>query len=71
VDDEECLDGVRAVSAPIHGADGGTLAALTVVGFSTRIGADKLATLIGAVVDTAEQISLRLGARPGNGRGRE
>jgi IclR family transcriptional regulator, KDG regulon repressor len=71
VDDEEYLDGVRAVSAPIHGADGSTLAAVTVVGFSTRIGADKLTTLIAAIVDTAEQVSLRLGARPGNGRGRE
>src|SRR5581483_236431 len=62
VDDEEYLDGVRAVSAPIRGADGGTLAALTVVGFSTRIGNDKLATIIEAVVDAAEQASLRLGA---------
>src|ERR687895_536343 len=35
VDDEEYLDGVRAASAPIRNRQG-TLAVLTVVGFSTR-----------------------------------
>src|SRR5579884_502203 len=64
VDDEEYLDGVRAVSAPVRSADGRALAALTVVGFSTRIGDDKLAAIVEAVVDAAEQVSLRLGAPP-------
>src|SRR3954452_8034888 len=42
LDDEEYLDGVRAASAPIRGGAGGALAALTVVGFSTRIDAPRL-----------------------------
>ncbi|HWP28904.1 MAG TPA: IclR family transcriptional regulator [Chloroflexota bacterium] len=79
VDDEEYLDGVRAVTAPIRGADGATLAALTVVGFTTRIPDARLALLVDAVVAAARQISLRLGAGPlpqglpadGRGDGRE
>lgn len=65
LDDEEYLDGVRAASAPIHGSAPGALAALTVVGFSTRIDAARLAELAAAVADAARQISWRLGgARP-------
>jgi DNA-binding IclR family transcriptional regulator len=61
LDDEEYLDGVRAASAPIRGTAPGALAALTVVGFSTRIGADRLADQAAAVADAAHQISWRLG----------
>ena len=64
VDDEEYLDGVRAASAPVREANRGTVAALTVVGFSTRLNNEKLATVVEAVVDAAEQVSLRLGAGP-------
>ena len=63
VDDEEYLDGVRAASAPIRNRQG-ALAVLTVVGFSTRIGGDRLAALAAAVGEAAEQISRRLGAGP-------
>ena len=75
VDDEEYLDGVRAATAPIRGANGTTLAALTVVGFTTRIPDERLARLVDAVVAAAREISLRLGAGltppglPADGRG--
>jgi DNA-binding IclR family transcriptional regulator len=61
LDDEEYLDGVRAASAPIHAAAPGPPAALTVVGFSTRIDAARLADLAAAVADAARQISWPLG----------
>jgi IclR family transcriptional regulator, acetate operon repressor len=61
LDDEEYLDGVRAASAPIRAAAPGALAALTVVGFSTRIAPSRLAELAVAVTDAARQISWRLG----------
>jgi DNA-binding IclR family transcriptional regulator len=75
LDDEEYLDGVRAASAPIRGSAGGALAALTVVGFSTRIDAARLAELAAEVAEAAGQISWRLGGTPAeaaasaNGRG--
>jgi IclR family acetate operon transcriptional repressor len=61
LDDEEYLDGVRAASAPIRAAAPDALAALTVVGFSTRVDAARLAELAAAVADAARQISWRLG----------
>ena len=64
LDDEEFLDGVRAVSAPVRGADGVVVAALTVVGFSTRLAPERLRPTIAAVVDAAAEVSLRLGAPP-------
>ncbi|HZR98216.1 MAG TPA: IclR family transcriptional regulator [Chloroflexota bacterium] len=64
LDDEEYLDGVRAASAPIRGSAPGAVAALTVVGFSTRISEERLAELAAAVADAARQISWRLGAAP-------
>lgn len=64
VDDEEFLAGVRAVSAPVVGAADAVLAALTVVGFSTRLTPERLATTIEAVVEAAAQVSRRLDAGP-------
>ncbi|MBX5490141.1 MAG: IclR family transcriptional regulator [Chloroflexi bacterium] len=64
LDDEEFLDGVRAVSAPVRGADGRVVAALTVVGFSTRLTSERLPRTIAAVVGAAAEVSLRLGAPP-------
>lgn len=62
VDDEEYLDGVRAVSAPVRGASGAVVAALTVVGFSTRLTPERLAVASEAVVAGAAAVSARLGA---------
>ena len=61
LDDEEYLDGVRAASAPIQSSNPGTLAVLTVVGFSTRISQEQLRQAAAAVVNAARQISSRVG----------
>ena len=60
-DSEEYLEGVWAVSAPIHDADG-MLAVLTVVGFTSRMENDAKRIAIEATTQTAQQISLGMGA---------
>jgi len=60
-DSEEYLEGVWAVSAPIHGADG-MLAVLTVVGFISRMENDAKRAAVEAATKTAQQISLGMGA---------
>jgi len=62
VDDEEYLDGVRAISAPINDAQGSVVAALCVVGFSARLANGKLTGLAKQTRQTAEEISRQLGA---------
>jgi len=62
VDDaEEYLLGVRAVSVPLMGPDG-VVAALTVVGFTSRSGDQPGEQAIKAAVSTAQEISAQLGA---------
>jgi DNA-binding IclR family transcriptional regulator len=60
-DSEEYLEGVWAVSAPIHDADG-ILAVLTVVGFTGRMEDDAKRSAIEATTRAARQISLGIGA---------
>lgn len=62
VDDrEQYLQGVWAVSAPIHGPEG-ILAVLTLVGFSGRMTESQKQIAISAVTEAARQISLGMGA---------
>lgn len=60
-DSEEYLEGVWAVSAPIHDAEG-MLAVLTVVGFTSRMEKDAKRTAVEATTRAASQISLGMGA---------
>jgi DNA-binding IclR family transcriptional regulator len=62
LDDEEYLAGVRAAAAPINDMQGRVVAALCVVGFSTRLPHEKLARMAKQTRDAAEQISRQLGA---------
>lgn len=62
LDDEEYLSGVRAVAAPIVDVRGFVIAALCVVGFSTRLPHDKLLRVAKQTRDAAEKISRELGA---------
>lgn len=62
LDDEEYLVGVRAAAAPINDAQGRVVAALCVVGFSTRLPYDKLVRVAKQTRAVAEQISRQLGA---------
>ena len=62
VDDEEYLPGVRAISAPILAGRGQTIATITVVGVSARLGPEKTREAAAEVLAAAESISRRLGA---------
>lgn len=60
-DTEEYLLGVRAVSVPLMGPDG-IVAALTVVGFTSRTGDQPGELAIKAALEAARGISMQLGA---------
>jgi len=60
-DTEEYLLGVRAVSVPVKGPDG-VIAALTVVGFTSRSGDQPGELAIKAALGAAHEISSQLGA---------
>lgn len=62
VDDEEYLQGVRAVAAPIVDRDGVVAAALCVVGFSSAMTRAHIRHLSRIVPAVAEEISLNIGA---------
>lgn len=69
-DDEEYLPGVRAVSAPVAGEAGGTVAVITAVGASSRLAQDRLRPLAGQVMAAAARISEGTGAgHPGRAEG--
>jgi DNA-binding IclR family transcriptional regulator len=63
LDDEELVQGVRAASAPVKGPDGGTVGAITVVGFRTRISRERLEDLGQAVRQEALATAARLAGR--------
>jgi DNA-binding IclR family transcriptional regulator len=58
---EELEPGLNAVSAPIFDRDGCILAALTVSGPSTRLGAERLAHVAVLTAQRATEISSALG----------
>ncbi len=62
-DDEEYLAGTRAVSAGIVDETGRTVAVITVIGASSRMGRDRLQTLAHQTAAAAARISKGLGAR--------
>ncbi len=62
LDDEEYLAGVRAVAAPVNDAQGCVVAALSVVGFGTRLPNTKLLQIAKQTRETAAEISRQLGA---------
>jgi DNA-binding IclR family transcriptional regulator len=65
---EEGAAGVTSVGAPVRGADGSVIAAVTVVASSDRLNSEKLPRYAKAVVEAAAVISRRLGYRPSRGR---
>jgi IclR family transcriptional regulator, acetate operon repressor len=62
VDDEEEVPGVRCVAAPIHNHLGAVIASVGVVGLASDIMGDALGRLAASVTETAEAISIQLGA---------
>jgi DNA-binding IclR family transcriptional regulator len=67
-DVEEYLDGIRAVAAPVHNADGSVAGALCALGVAVRLKRDALPAIIEATRTAARGLSRDLGADP---RGRE
>jgi len=69
LDDEEYIQGVRAVAAVIQNS-GPQTSAVWVVGFTPSMSADKLPTVALETKRAAEAISQRIDLRPYNGQGR-
>jgi IclR family transcriptional regulator, KDG regulon repressor len=69
VDDEEYIQGVRAVAAPIRAA-GRPMAAIWVVGFTQSISSEKLAIVAGETKRAAEAIANKIDSRSMEGKGR-
>lgn len=65
IEDEESEIGMRAIAAPIRSAEGRVIAAVAVAGPRTRLRKRMFPALINRVVATADDISARLGWRPG------
>jgi IclR family acetate operon transcriptional repressor len=63
VDDEETTVGARCVSAPILGAEGEAIGAISVSGPVTRVGREQVEALAAAVVQAAKSISSAMGFR--------
>ena len=61
---EEGQPGITSVGAPIHGADGATMAAVSVVAASQRLRGNVLQQTVGQLIEAAAVISVRLGHRP-------
>lgn len=63
LDDEEYLAGVRAAATPVNDEQGNVIAALCVVGFSTRLPYSKLLDVARQTYAASEEISRQLGAK--------
>jgi IclR family transcriptional regulator, acetate operon repressor len=61
VADSELEPGLVAVAAPVHGADGGVVAALSISGPSVRIGRDQYDSLGHLLTREADALSAQLG----------
>lgn len=70
VDDEEHIEGIRCIAAPVFGYDGQVLGSLCAVGPKSRMTQQKLRRLRAPLIDQARALSRKLHwERPGNGRG--
>jgi len=64
LDNEEDEPGVCCIGAPVFDANGKVVAAISVAGTTSQIGADRVQKLAGQVMRAARGISLRLGYAP-------
>ncbi|MEW6105443.1 MAG: IclR family transcriptional regulator [Bacillota bacterium] len=64
IDDEEIMDGLRCVAAPIRNYTGSVIAAISVSGPVSRMPLNQLPQIAKEVIDTANRISYRLGWNP-------
>jgi len=68
IDDEETIEGVRCIAAPILDHSGQVIAAIGISGPATRVTAGTLPIIAAAVVEVARQTSTALGAPKSDGR---
>jgi len=66
VDQEEAVEGLRCVAAPLINHLGQTVAAFSVAGPATRITSTRVPEIARLVLATSREISFRLGYRPPN-----
>ena len=64
LDDEERNEGMRCIAAPVRDMHGEVVAGLSISGPASRVAPARVDALAAAVVEAAETLSLRLGARP-------
>jgi IclR family transcriptional regulator, KDG regulon repressor len=69
LDNEEYLQGVRAVAAPIY-VSGRPMSAIWVVGFTQSMGSEKLSIIAGQTKRAAEEITRRIDPRAMEGKGK-
>jgi IclR family acetate operon transcriptional repressor len=64
VDNEEAVDGLRCVAAPVFDHTGRAVAAFSVAGPATRLTQERILEIVPLVCETSHEISCRLGFRP-------
>jgi DNA-binding IclR family transcriptional regulator len=64
IDNEENTPGVRCVAAPIFGANGRVLAALSLTGPVQHVTEDRLGKIVEKVKEAARQLTQALGGHP-------
>ena len=64
VDNEEAVDGLRCVAAPLFDHTGRAVAAFSVAGPATRLTQERILEIAPLVCETSHEISCRLGFRP-------
>ena len=61
IDDEEFSEGIRCIAAPIKNSRGKVIAAISIAGPSIRMTHEKLAQLKEPILNTAKEVSKKLG----------
>ena len=64
IDNEENTPGVRCIAAPIFGANGRVLAALSLTGPVQQVTEERMGRIVGKVIDAARQLTQALGGHP-------
>jgi DNA-binding IclR family transcriptional regulator len=65
VDNEEAVEGLRCVAAPVFDHTGRVVAAFSVAGPATRLTPKRILEIVPLVCETSREVSFRLGFRPG------
>ena len=64
--DEELEEGIKAIAAPIKNINGKAIASITITGLAKRMSSGNIETLVKIVIDSAKEISDKLGYKEEN-----